>query len=91
MKTTIHFLCVLLFSTILVGLYSCQKGDTPPPPDVVASVKDSTLLIKSIEYTVDGRPPLAESYDYDSVNRKVTLTWDDASGDYPKGYKIVLK
>jgi len=80
---------LFFISAILVifTLASCQKDTNPNDPDPIPDgVKDSTLLIKSIAYLFDngmnGQDSIVEHYSYDSVNRKITLTWDDASDNY---------
>ncbi len=91
----------LLFASsvfVLLVLTSCQKGvdiDLDNPPPIPGEVKDSTLLIKSIKSVWDiGLPnedSLTEYYSYDTVNRKITITWRDENGDYvPDGSKVEL-
>gem|GEM_PF-5307608 len=64
---------------------SCQKEldidlDNPPPiPDDVA---DSTFLIKSIAWMYnDGMDSVVEHYAYDTVSRKISLSWTDSEMD----------
>lgn len=69
--------------TILV-LASCQKNTDPNDPDTIPDeVKDSTLLIKSIVYVFDnGQDSIVEHYSYDTVNRKILITWNDDFNNY---------
>jgi hypothetical protein len=80
----------LLFSccfTTFLGLLSCQKGVNPAELDPIPEeVKDSTLLIKSISLRYfdpsSGLPvddSIKEVYTYDTVNRKIILTVDQAA------------
>ena len=83
---------------VLFVLTSCQKGvdiDLDNPPPIPEEVKDSTLLIKSIKAVWDiGLPnedSLIEYYSYDTINRKLTITWRDENGDYvPDSSKVEL-
>jgi hypothetical protein len=85
----------LLFVSAIAAIFaltSCQREvnftDTLP---VTEYVKDSTLLIKSITLVSDDalgvQDSITENYSYDSVNRKIRLTWHDPSGSdyYPDG------
>ena len=68
------------FAAIL-GLFfaSCQKTpdvDLDNPPPIPEEVLDSTLLIKSIACILNnGSDSVVEHYDYDTINRKITVSW----------------
>ncbi len=69
-------------------MVSCQRElDITVPDPVTEYIKDSTLLIKSITFlSENGQDSIVESYSYDSVKRKITLTWNDPSeNEYPDG------
>lgn len=77
----LFFACLTMF----LGLVSCQKGIDPAgaDPGIPDGVKDSTLLIKSITWLYrNGSDSIVEHYSYDTVNRKITLSWTD-SGTEP--------
>lgn len=91
----------LFFASLVIvffALASCQKEidiDLENPPPVPPEVQDSTLLIKSITAVWDlGLPSedsLTEYYSYDTINRKMTITWRDENDDYvPDGSKVEL-
>jgi len=86
-KTTKNLLFVFPVFVLLV-LSSCQKGvdiDLDNPPPLPGEVTDSTLLVKSIKLvTYDPTSGLAtdsikEDYFYDTVNKKIILTFDKAA------------
>ena len=83
--TKLLFLPVLL--TVLV-ITSCQREvdftDTDP---VTEYVRDSTLLIKSVSlYDLGLQDSISETYSYDSINRKITLTFSNPSASiFPDG------
>jgi hypothetical protein len=86
---------LLFVSSLLASLAfaSCQKGVDINDPDIIpGEVKDSTLLIKSISrFANTDEDSLTEYYSYDTVNRKITLTWDDPSESYfPDGSQLEL-
>ena len=72
----------------ILVLASCQKGIDPNNPDPVIpdELKDSTLLIKSITSTWEkgtaDEETLTEFYSYDTINKKITITWNDPSENY---------
>ena len=73
---------LFLFSLIAcVLLTACQKDvdvDLDNPPPIPDEVEDSTLLVKSITMISDeGKDTIVESYFYDTVNKKITLSWKD--------------
>jgi hypothetical protein len=75
---TLIFVPFLL--TVLV-ITSCQREVSFTDIDTVTEyVKDSTLLIKSITFaSATGQDSIVENYSYDSVNRRITITWTDAT------------
>ena len=82
--TMYHNLRKLLFFPLLLTVLivtSCQREiDFTGINPVTEYVKDSTLLIKSVTSLWDnGQDSIVENYSYDSINRKITLTWNDPS------------
>lgn len=80
---------LFIFSVfVLLILTSCQKGvdiDLNNPPPIPDEVMDSTLLIKSLKVVGGGvgdKDSLIEFYSYDTVNRKITITWQDDNEDF---------
>lgn len=66
-------------ATLCLFCVSCQKTpdvDLDNPPPIPEDVLDSTLLIKSIACILnEGRDSVVEHYDYDTINRKITVSW----------------
>ncbi len=88
MYKTLTQLRFFLFLFIVFIASSCQREISFEDIDaVVDHVSDSTLLIKSITLLSDtGLDSVVENYSYDSVNRKITLTWNDpSSSQVPDG------
>src|ERR1700752_3089849 len=82
-------LLFIAFVPVIAVLPSCQKEidvDLDNPPTIPEGVKDSTLLIKSINsvWNKGGANPdsLTEFYSYDSVNQKIKIEWE-GNGDFP--------
>ena len=79
-------------------LASCQKEiDLAATDPNIAGANDSTLLIKSITLVnydintgVAEGDSIIEHYSYDTVNRKVILSWENYSGDIPENLKEEL-
>jgi hypothetical protein len=72
----------------ILTLTSCQKGAEPGDlPAIPDEVKDSTLLIKRLSYAYNiGEPyedSLIETFSYDTVNRKIIITWITPVDNYP--------
>lgn len=81
------YLCVLALALSTLLFTSCQKEPTMPETQPRLG-PDSTLLVKSIErvyYDQNGNPSdsATESYSYDTVNKKIKLTW--TGSDYWAG------
>ncbi|HRO70990.1 MAG TPA: hypothetical protein PK951_11440, partial [Chitinophagaceae bacterium] len=78
---------ILILPIVLLSLVaiSCQKEldiDLDMPPIIPDEVKDSTLLIKSIAWVYNGgTDSIVEHYNYDTANRKITLSWTDSETD----------
>lgn len=71
----------------ILVLASCQKEIDINDPDIIPEeVKDSTLLIKSITLLANRGLPdedsVTEHYSYDTINKKIILTWYDRSGSW---------
>jgi hypothetical protein len=87
MRNCFKGLVTFFFVLIVFVIISCQKGVdeilTEPIPD---EVKDSTLLVKSINHVWNkgGSSPdsVTEHYFYDSVNKKLLVNWEGV-GDFP--------
>jgi hypothetical protein len=90
----------LFYGSLVLALFaitSCQKEiniDLENPPPVPPEIQDSTLLIKSITLVWDVGSPdedsVIEYYSYDTVNKKIILTWNDPSGEFPAGSSAEL-
>src|SRR5687768_13545862 len=94
-----YFKKLFFVSSVLaiLVLISCQKEvdiDLDNPPPIPGDVKDSTLLIKSITLVYDVGSPdedsVTEYYSYDTINKKIILTWNDPSGEFPAGSSAEL-
>jgi hypothetical protein len=74
---------------IIVVITSCQREITITDINSVHDyVRDSTLLIKSVTLYENSLTPdtIVETYSYDSINRKITLTWNDpTASNFPDG------
>lgn len=97
MKITSIKSCFYIFFPVLILIASCQKEIDPTDPDLIPDeVKDSTLLIKSISHKmfdeagVPYEDSVTEYYSYDTLNKKIILTWLDNSGEFPVGTSTEL-
>jgi hypothetical protein len=72
----LFFLFYSLFQ--LIHLSSCKKNNNGISQPVIIQGKDSSLLIKSIEYAAN----TIETYEYDSINNKIIFTSKRDDGVY---------